>query len=298
MYDVVIVGGGLAGLCSAIGCAERSLKTALISRSIGGELLESPFVSLPGLAGVSGQEIARRLLDQAKSLGVEIIGSEISSVRSGITLFNVADISNTVYKTKAVIIASGSSAGFLGVPGEDEFLGKGITTKPLFDIASLDHKAVAIIGDDERAARLAIYLLARCARVHIICHSQKLNALAATRDLIKKMMRIEVHLNAKVISMNGTINLESISLEGKGIIPVEGLVISQMGRAQTDFARHLSLKIDEMGCIHTDLHMRTNVKGVFAAGSASTHLSSSNPIFVAAHAQRAAISAYEFCNGK
>ncbi|MEK6967067.1 MAG: NAD(P)/FAD-dependent oxidoreductase [Nanoarchaeota archaeon] len=295
MHDVLIIGGGLAGLSAATACSQYKLSTLVLSRSIGGGLRETPIVeTLPGISPVHGPELAKKLADQAAALGVEFKETEITEVRTGFTLFNLTDHSGEKYKAKAIIIACGRPVQMLEVAGEEEFLGKGITTRPITDFGQLKDGIVAVHGSSEKAAMIALWLANSCARVHLISSQPRLNTTPITQDHLNRMLRIEQHLNLGIKRVSGTLDLESITPDKGPPIKVTGLVLSESGRAQLSF---LKIPVQISDGITVDSEMKTSHKGIFACGDVLSN-KQALPIETVSQAWRAAESAHKFVRGK
>ncbi|HLD19152.1 MAG TPA: NAD(P)/FAD-dependent oxidoreductase [Candidatus Nanoarchaeia archaeon] len=291
MHDVLIVGGGLAGLSAAVACRQHNLSTMLVSRRLGGSLLETPIIdTLPGVGAVFGPELAKKLAEQAASLGVESREAEIIEIRSGFTLFNVTDHSGEKHKAKVVIIACGRPAKMLEVMGEEEFLGKGITTNPITDYGQLKGGIVAVNGHDQRAAAVALWLANSCEKVHLISSSPRLNATPLANERLNRTLRIEQHLNTNIKQVIGSLSLESIMLDRGQQIKLSGLVLTQRGAPQLSF---LKAPVQISDGIVVDSEMKTSHKGIFACGEVLSTKNAMAPEIIA-QAWAAAESAYKF----
>ncbi|TAL55796.1 MAG: FAD-binding protein [Nanoarchaeota archaeon] len=294
MHDVIVIGGGLAGLTSAMACAQYGLNTIVISRRIGGSINETPIVeTLPGIRPIFGPDLAKKLQEECKSAGVEFRESEISEIRSGFTLYNIADHANEKHKAKAIIIATGRSPQMLEIAGEEEFLGKGITTNPISDLETLQNNSVAVYGSGERAGLTALWLSSMCQKVHLICPKPRLHVTPLTNERIQKTLRIETHLNSAVKKISGSINLESVATE-KAQMNVSGLVLCERGRPHLSFLK-VNMQISDG--IAVDSAMKTSAKGIFACGNVLSGEEVLAPETVM-QAWQAAESAYKFVRGK
>lgn len=292
MHDVIIIGGGLAGLTSAIACAQYGLNTIVISRRFGGSISETPIVeTLPGIRPIFGPDLAKKLQEECKS--VEFRQSEISEIRSGFTLYNITDHANEKHKAKAIIIATGRAPQMLEIAGEEEFLGKGITTQPITDLEMLQNNAVAVYGSGEKAAVTALWLSNMCQKVHLICPKTRLHVTPLTNERIQKTLRIETHLNSAVKKISGSISLESVATE-KAQMNVSGLVLCERGRSQLSFLK-VNMQISDG--ITVDSAMKTSAKGIFACGDVLSGEEVLAPETVM-QAWQAAESAYKFVRGK
>ena len=153
MHDLIIVGAGPAGLSAAITAKKHQLSTLVISPDLGGSLLEWPNVwSIPAYSSY-GPEIVKRMQEELS--GTEFLNAEVTSITKGLTLFLIEYSKLVRHRAKSIIIASGKQIEMTGVLGEDDFLGKGITTKPISELDQVKGKSVAVIGNDERAASIS-----------------------------------------------------------------------------------------------------------------------------------------------
>ncbi len=291
MHDVIIVGGGLAALAAAHACSQHSLSTLMIGRTMGGSLLQTPLVeSLPGLSPVYGPELAAKLKGQIPD--VHFKSADVTEVRSGFTLFNVTDHENEKHRAKAIIIATGRSPHMLEVPGENEYLGKGVTTQPISDYELLKDGAVAVYGSSERATLIALWLANSCPKVHLLCAQSQLQVTPYTKERLSQMLRVDVHLNARISRLVGSLNLESVQLE-RSLLKVDGLVLAERGSPNFSYLK-VPVKISD-GII-TNEHCGA-AAGVFACGSC-TDGPELLPVHTVSQAWRAAHGAYRHAKGK
>ena len=210
MYDVMIIGGGPAGITAGIYCARANLKTIVFEKeSIGGQIASSPLIqNFPGFISINGAEFANNLYEQATNLGVDIEIEEVLSIKPGKIKTVVTDCGE--YQTKTVIIATGAKHRLLHLPNEENLIGNGISFCTACDGAFYKGKDVAIIGGANTAVTNALYMSNLCEKVYLIYHGSKLKCEKALLDGLKEKDNIEVLYNSNVIRYIGEDELEGV----------------------------------------------------------------------------------------
>ena len=266
MYDIVIIGAGAAGLTSAI-YAERALKKTLVleSSSYGGQIVNaSKIENYPAAPDVSGFEFSNTLYNQAKDLGALVVFEKVMEIKSYDDYKEIITDKNK-YKSKTVIIATGSKNRKLNISNEDELVGKGISYCATCDGAFYRDKTVAIVGGGNTALSDALYLSDIAKKVYLIHRRDEFRGEAAILDEIKNRNNIEIICRSSVVKLNGIDKLESIELSSKEKIEVDGLFVA-IGRVpETKFIENL-ISLDEYGYIIASEDCHTKVPGIFVAG--------------------------------
>jgi len=266
-YDVAIIGAGPAGLTAGIYTARYGLKTIIIDKGLpGGTAMWAGHIkNYPGFEEISGLELMMKFKEQAEKCGAEIIESAVSSIKDLGKEKEIA-IQGDTLKVRAVIVAVGAKSKWLKVPGEKEFLNKGVHFCATCDGPMYQGKNVAIIGHDSRAADEALYLAEVAGKVTMISSKSALTADAAKQKLIADK-KIDVLVDTNVVSFKGTQFLEEINLkDGKGkasVLKATGAFIYVGSEPNTEL---VDVKKDAEGRIMITQAMETNVKGIFAAG--------------------------------
>lgn len=274
-YDVIIVGGGPAGLSAAIYTARARLKTLIIEKAgCGGQMAVTDMLeNYPGFnGGINGFELATKLESQVRDFGAEIVYDEVESISDTGELKTVIT-PNTTYKSKTVIIAAGAKVKEMNIEGEARFIGKGISFCAVCDAPFYRDKTVAVVGGGDSAVQEAIHL-AKFGKNVIIIHRR--NELRAAKILQEKMLsykNISVIYNTVPERVTGgdkiekfivsDVNTKKITeLEVDGIFVFIGLI------PNTAFISKeaANLALDESGYIITDENMKTSVSGIFACG--------------------------------
>lgn len=269
--DILIIGGGMAGLTAAL-YALRAGKSALVieKETFGGQITSSPRVdNFPGIPAVSGNQLTDALLSQALDLGAEIELEEIVSLRKEDDLF-VADTGKKQFTGRAVIIASGAKHRPLGVEREEQLVGHGISYCALCDGAFHKGQDVAVIGGGNSASQAAVFLSDLCKSVsviqlfdHFTCDQKEIDMMQA-RDNIRLITSSQV---TKLEGENQLTGLELTNPETGAVthLPVEGMFVCIGRMADNEPFRGL-IDLNEQGFIMAVEDCFTNVPGIFVAG--------------------------------
>ena len=271
-YDVVILGGGPAGLTAGIYASRARLSTVLVEKSFpGGQLVMCENVeNFPGYLGGPGMNLAEAMRQQAEKFGME---SKIADVQR-VDVLGVEKVLFTADKEeirgKTVILSLGARPRRLGVPGENEFLGRGVSYCAVCDGAFFKDKRLAVVGGGDTAVEDAVFLTRYASEVHIIHRRDRFRAQRIIQERALANPSITVHWNTVVREIAGSDKVEHICLENvlthEGTsLAVDGVFIligSDPNTAMLDG----QVVLDDLGYIITDENMRTNIPGVFAAG--------------------------------
>lgn len=268
-YELIVIGGGPAGLSAGIYGARSGLKTLILEKGVaGGRAGEAPLVeNYPGLEAISGMELVEKLKAQAAKY-VEIKELEaVENIEVGQNFLVKTDKGE--YSAEALIIATGTIHRKLGVKGEAELLGKGVSYCATCDGFLFKGKRVTVVGGGNAAAMYAIHLDSLGCDVTIIHRRGELRA----DDYLKKKLegRVDILLNSVVEEILGDNFVEGIRVHDmkentKKELKVEGVFVSVGEDPNSDLAAKIGVSIDQEGYITTDKTQRTNVPRVYAAG--------------------------------
>lgn len=269
MYDIIIIGGGPAGLTAAI-YAKRAGYTALILEggTLGGQAATTPDIeNWPGSKNVAGPDFAMSLYEQAKALGADIQFESVTGLADGGRIKTVSTIRNT-YDGRAVIIANGVRRRKLEVPGEERLSGRGVSYCATCDGNFFRGREVAVVGGGNTALEDALFLANICPKVYLIHRRGEFRAEKYLTDGLAASNNIAPLFSHKVLEIKGESKVDSIELEGpngKTILPVAG-VFAAVGLIPDNAAFAPPLDLDENGYLIAGEDTRTNVEGVYAAG--------------------------------
>lgn len=270
LYDVIIIGGGPAGLSAAQYTARAKLKTIVLDKSstAGALAFASLIENYPGICQpMTGKELLDIFRRQAIDFGAEYVEAQVVGVMLTGEIKQVFTINKT-YEGKAVIIATGSMGRKPTIKGEAEFLGRGVSYCAICDAAFFKDKVVCVLGDSEEAVKEAEYLSRFAETVYLISPSQRLKV--GEEHPALKLSNLKVILGNTVTSIEGGDIVERIRLrDNKGnesVIELSGVFVYLHGsRPIIDFLQG-SVETTEDECVATNKMMETNIPGVFAAG--------------------------------
>lgn len=204
MYDLIIIGAGSAGLPAGMYASRYKLRNAIIGAMPGGALATSHKVeNYPGTLSASGREIMDRFTEHAVSAGSELIQDEVTQVTKSENVFHVKTAGGKALESKTVLLAIGNKYRKLGVPGEEKFLGAGVSYCATCDGMFFRNRSIALVGGGNTAITEALYLAEICKEVHILVRGKEFRAETVWIDQIPKHPNIQVHFETSVASIEG-----------------------------------------------------------------------------------------------
>jgi len=276
--ELVIIGAGAAGLAAVIYAARSGLKTLILEEKLaGGNTADAPIIeNYPGFLSISGRELAQKMLAHCKKFNVEI--HEMERV-TGLNLKGERKTVKTdkaVYETKTVIIASGTHYRELGVPGEKEFYGRGVSYCGVCDGPLFKGKRVLVVGGGNAAAITALYIAGLASQVKL---SHRRDVLRAEESLVKALEskeNVEILWNTELKEIKGKDLVEKVTLFNNKTgdtweLKIDGVFVQVGEVPNSQLAREAGVKVDEGGYIVVDVRQRTNIAGVYAAGDVTNH---------------------------
>ncbi len=269
MYDVIIVGGGPAGLTSAI-YARRAGYTALVLEggTPGGQAATTPDIeNWPGSQSVAGSDFSMNLFVQANALGTEVKFETVTGISDGGKRKTVNTRSHS-YETKTIIIANGVRRRKLEVPGEEALAGRGVSYCATCDGGFFKGKVTAVVGGGNTALEDALFLSNICPKVYLVHRRDQFKAEKYLTDALASARNIELLLNHKVLEILGSDKVEGLAVEGpqgKTTLEVSG-VFSAVGLIPDNAIFSPPLALNEYGYFLAGEDTLTNVPGIFAAG--------------------------------
>lgn len=271
-YDLIIIGGGPAGLTAAIYAGRARLKTLLLEKLIhGGQMMTTDLVeNYPGFPeGISGFELSDRMRKQAERFGLLIRTQEVLELKPGKPMHTVV-LEDGSLTAGAIIIATGAHYRRLGVPGEDRLVGKGISFCATCDGAFFKDEEIAMVGGGDNALTETIFLARFAKKIHLIHRRNQLRGAKYLQERISQLGKVEVHWDSRVVEFQGQDNLEAVKLlhvkTGETtVLPLTGAFIAIGMLPNSGWLKDL-LPMDEWGFLLTDEVMATGIPGIFAAG--------------------------------
>ena len=280
LYDLIIIGGGPAGITAGIYAARQKLNSLLITKSFGGQMLKKAVMieNYPGFEEISGMELIQKFEKQLRRASVRSDGHKIDIERDEVTKvekieehFLVITKNKNRFESKAIIVASGADPRPLKVLGEKEFLGKGLSYCSLCDGPLFLDKTVAVIGGGNSAFEAAIFLSKIAKKIYILEASEKVRADAENQERVKKTGKVEIITNTQVQKIQGKQFVNSLIYEDRKTkreikLPVEGIFVEIGSQPATSFVKDL-VDFNERDEIAVEFETcQTKTPGLFAAG--------------------------------
>ena len=270
MYDIIVIGGGMAGMTACLYALRNGKKTLLIEgASIGGQIAQSPKVeNYPTKKQVSGEGLSQELFDQISDLGVEFEFDNIDSIQKIDNIFHLTGEFG-VYEAYSVIIANGVKHRKLNLPNEDKLVGHGIYYCALCDGPFFKGREVTLIGDGNTALQYALLLSDIASKVNLIIMFDKFFGDQALVDLVENKSNIQIIRNSKTVELKGDQELESIVFErsDKTRFEISGTPLFVAIGQIPDNKRFENLAVlDKFGYFDSDESTKTKTAGLFVAG--------------------------------
>ena len=272
-YDVIIVGGGPAGLSAAIYALRASMRTVLIEKaSPGGQMtLTDEVENYPGIINVGGYDLSQKLFEHAKSYHLEILYREATALEPGLEWHTVKLDGDERLKSHAVILASGGLPRKLNIPGEDEFYGKGVSNCAVCDGYFFRNKTVVVVGGGDTAAEEALYLSKLTQKAYLVHRRDALRAGMILQQRLKADKKIEIIWDTVVTAIKGSlgqvraVDLQNTKTGETRELAADGIFIG-IGFDPNNQLVPAGTKVNADGYVCTDDRCETNFSGIFAIG--------------------------------
>ena len=300
-YDVIIIGGGVAGLAAALQAKRFNLNTLVLTKEIGGLLnIPNPVENYPGMGFTTGMEVIKKIRAHAEKFKPEIKEETVIDCKKKGNIFALKT-ENSEYYGKSIVFATGSDRRKLEVPGEKEHIGKGVSYCASCDGALFGNKTVAVVGGNDSAAQEALLLTQYAKKVYIIYRGEKIRAEPMLVGQVEKNLKIEIITNTNIKQIKGKIFVDSIVLDmeykGSAELKLDGLFVEIGHTPSSVLAAELGVKLNEAKEIMVDRESKTNVLGIFAAGDVTDN-GWKQAIIAASQGSFAAFSAYKYIKAK
>ena len=277
IYDLVIIGSGPAGMAAAIYAKRAMLDSLLLEKEYvpGGQVIQTYEVdNYPGLPKMNGMELSNRFAEHAKELGIETKIGEVTDINPDGEIKEISLKSGETIQTKTIILATGAVHRTLGVPGEKELAGMGVSYCATCDGAFFRNKTTAVVGGGDVALEDAIFLSRICKKVYLIHRRDELRGAKILQNQVKNNEKIEILWNSVVTKIDGVNKVESIQIETVDshvdkTISVDGIFIAVGTKPVSELLKG-RLAMDEQGYIIAGEDGITNLPGIFAGGDGRT----------------------------
>jgi len=277
-YDIAIVGSGPAAYSASIYASRYKLSNIILGKIIGGTISEAHMVcNYPGLTDISGVELGMKFQKQAKDLGAEIVYESAVDIwkKAGESTFHImTDKNNNQYEAKTVILATGTERNKLMLPGEEKYLGKGLSYCATCDAMFYKDKVVAVVGGKNAAVMSASMLSDIAKKVYLIYRGTELLGEPMWVDQLMERKNVEVILQTLPTGLEGEPRLQRVKLSksynGDDSLDIDGVFIEIGSEPDGLFPQMLGLEVDEKKYIKVDKTQATSLDGVWAAGDCTT----------------------------
>lgn len=298
MYNIIIIGAGPAGMSAAIYAARKQMNQLVISDETGGQALYANSIdNYPGFRQTSGYDLAKAFEKHMKDYGVEPVFDMAKNIELNDRIFTVKTSGGASYETRSLIVASGKAPKDLGVPGENEYKGKGVAYCATCDAPMYAGEDVAIAGTGNAGLQAAIQLAKIARKVYVIDFVRDLYGDSLLVQTMTAFPNVEVMLQTRIVEIKGGAMMESIVIENqtegeKREIPATGIFVSIGSEPNTAFVPDWINKSPN-GEIRIDCANLTNVPGFFAAGDC-TNVPGKQIVIAAGEGAKAILSAYNY----
>ena len=275
VYDVLIIGAGPAGLAAALYAARLGMKTLVLEKALGpgGRIANAPLVEdYPGIERIKGDELAQKFYKHATKFGAEVIfQEEVADVDFSGDVKKVVSRRGNEYKGYSVIIATGLSTKGLGIKGEKEYFGKGVSYCVVCDAPFFKGQPMVLVGYDDHAMEEAVYMTSLASKVYIITQGNKIEASESFMSVLRNNPNVEILEGAKVVEILGDGNkVTGVRVKmpdgSERVIEARAVFFSIGEAPATQIFQKAGVELDKAGFIKVDPKMHTNIPGVYAAG--------------------------------
>ena len=276
-YDLIIIGAGPAGMSAGIYASRHKLKTLILSKDLGGLASTAHRIcNFPSYNNVNGFELMQKFAKHVKELEVPIVYEEVVKIREEggkVKQGFIVKTSKSEYFGKKIIFAGGTNRQKLGVKGEEEFVGKGVSYCATCDAGFFKDKIVSVVGGSDAALTAALLLSEFATKVYIIYRKDKFfRGEPSWVELVEKEKKIEVLFNEEIKEIIGKGKVDSVDLKSGKKLDVDGVFIEIGSVPEVSIISHLKIKQTDKGYIVVDKNQMTSFKGIYAAGDVTDNI--------------------------
>ncbi len=298
-YDLIIAGGGPAGVTAAIYTARKGLSVAIIADRIGGQVNETSLIeNIPSIKETFGEKLSSNLKSHAAEYQIDIFENRtIEVAESSSKIKRLICKGGEYFTSSQLIIATGAIWRRLGIVGESEYIGRGVAFCPHCDGALFGGKIVAVVGGGNSGVEAAIELAGICTKVYLIEFMERLKADEILQENLKELSNVEIFTNSQTTEIVGdnskvtSLNLRDRSSHEERNIPLDGVFV-QIGMSPNSEIFRDIVEVNSTGEIYTDRNGRTSTKGIYAAGDVS-EVSYKQIIIAMGEGAKAALAAFD-----
>jgi len=266
VYDLIILGGGPTAIGCGIYAARFAMKILIIGKVFGGLITTTHIVeNYPGVTSISGQGLMEMFRQHMESLNIPFISDEIQSIEKKEDYFFLKTFFQN-FKAKTICIATGSERKKLGIPGEQQFSGRGVSYCATCDGPFFKDKIVGVIGGSDSAAKEALFLTQHCKKVYIIYRGEEIRAEPINKKRVLENDKIEIIYNTNVIEIKGDHKINSIIFDNGKEFKVDGVFIEIGSIPNSEIAKKIGVRTNNHGEIMINRKSETNIPGIYAAG--------------------------------
>jgi thioredoxin reductase (NADPH) len=265
-YDIIILGGGPTAIGAAIYAARFAMDVLIIGKIFGGLIATTHLVeNYPGITSTSGQGLMDMFKEHMNSLRIPYISDEIRSVERVNDHFVLHSFFQK-FKAKSVVFATGSERRKLGIPGEEEFTGRGVSYCATCDGPFYKDKIVCVIGGSDSAAKEALFLSQNVKKVYIIYRGEEIRAEPINKKRVEENEKIEIIYKTNITEIKGDKTVKSVIFDNGKEFEIDGVFIEVGSNPNSNLAKRVGIKTNEKNEIIINRKSETNVPGMFAAG--------------------------------
>ena len=276
LYDIAIIGSGPAGLSAAVYALRAELKTVVFERDSmsGGQVLNTDEVdNYLGLPGMNGFDLGTKFREHAEQMGMQVVNTQVMQIKEQDGIW-IVETEEGEYRTKTVLLATGTRYRKLEIPGEEELRGKGVSYCATCDGAFFRNKEVAVIGGGDVAVEDALYLSRICKKVYVVHRRESFRAAPSLVRRMKEVENIELILGFVPEKINGTTVVEGVTVkekegEERKELSVSGVFVA-VGTVPESEVYKSVVPVDKAGYVIAGEDGKTQVSGIFAAGDIRT----------------------------
>ncbi|MFX0029418.1 MAG: NAD(P)/FAD-dependent oxidoreductase [Candidatus Hermodarchaeota archaeon] len=265
-YDLIVLGGGPTAIGCAIYAARFAMDVLIIGKTFGGLIATTHIVeNYPAITSISGQGLMEMFREHMNSLNIPYISDEIRSIEKVDDHYELNSFFQK-FKAYSICIATGSERKKLGIPGEDNFAGRGVSYCATCDGPFYKDKVVCVIGGSDSAAKEALFLSQNTKKVYIIYRGEEIRAEPINKKRVSENEKIEIIYKTNITEIKGDNTVKSVVFDNGKEFEVDGVFIEIGSVPNSELAKKIGVEINDKGEIIINRKSETNIPGIFAAG--------------------------------